>query len=1119
MGSVISLLPDYDKAYAALAQLFLRLLDEQTASSDILLAGTFAKTDYLLKEKNAPLSLRRDVNRMRIRLTRRTETQRPETFMGDFCSLCLFVSLVCSAEIPAELRDVIAGADFAGAPDGENDSKSCLSEYFRVRVVSWDDEHILATTEDDSVCDADGYVRVLYSGPNQCYGHDHSYLSGLLREGMMLNLIHPGRSEQRVIVPEFIIVEPDFLVDVSSVAGCFETYAADPVISLLRRMEPPVMTEAVLMGNMAGELLDSTLHSAADVSGQDVVQLREEYARAAKRFFRSNATGVMVVAPGADFHNRAWLQMLNIRKAVNETLPKQLSRYDKSRIIVEPTFFSEMLGLQGRMDMLQTDMRVLVEQKAGQGAFVAGDTSGLPHYKEQHYIQMLLYMAIIRYNYRRQYDGNNGELHAFLLYSKYQSSLVGLGFAPDLLFSALKMRNLYVAQEERLCRDGALRLLSLKPEDINPEGRGGRLWQQYQLPRLESMLMPLRNASALEQAYFVRLFRFIALEHRLAKVGSQAKEDSGFAGAWLSSLQEKQQCGNILLDLVPEVSEGNDRGQVDELSLLHNGECGNFRRGDIVVLYPYSVGTQPDLRRTMVHRATITDISQEKIRLRLRHMQTDAGLFDTADETRWCIEHDFMESSYSSLYKGLHSFMCAPKDRRDLILMQRTPEVSTGRSLKGEYGQFDELQLRVKHARELFLIIGPPGTGKTSFGMYNTLCEELREDGSKVLVVAYTNRAVDEICGKLYPEIDFIRIGGADSASELYASRCLSNIASAVSSAGELKDMIRKTRVVVGTVSSVTAHLSLLALWHFSLCIVDEAGQLLEHQLLPLLSQCSGDGRSWVEKFVMIGDHKQLPAVVQQRQSESRVEETILRDIGLTDCRVSLFERLLRRYRKDPSVCYMLTCQGRMHRDIAKIPSEFFYDGSLREVPLCHQVQPSPVPRVSFVDVPSSHVIVSDKENTAEARVIVDTLLQIWQTEQDRFDAADTVGVIVPYRNQISVIRRLLAERLAVGTDAGRDSADNSALSSHPLLQIPVDTVERYQGSQRRYIIYGLTVQRHYQLRFLAETTFRDGDALIDRKLNVAMTRAKEYLIIVGNGSLVRRLPVYANLLKAISVS
>jgi len=85
-----------------------------------------------------------------------------------------------------------------------------------------------------------------------------------------------------------------------------------------------------------------------------------------------------------------------------------------------------------------------------------------------------------------------------------------------------------------------------------------------------------------------------------------------------------------------------------------------------------------------------------------------------------------------------------------------------------------------------------------------------------------------------------------------------------------------------------------------------------------------------------------------------------------------------------------------------------------------------------------------------------------------------------------------------------------------PLNDITIDTVERYQGSQREVIIYGFTVHHQAQLDFLTEQTFTEEDATIDRKLNVVMTRARQHLFMVGNAALLRTNRLFAQLLQFI---
>ncbi|MBR2253659.1 MAG: hypothetical protein IJ895_04500, partial [Prevotella sp.] len=143
----------------------------------------------------------------------------------------------------------------------------------------------------------------------------------------------------------------------------------------------------------------------------------------------------------------------------------------------------------------------------------------------------------------------------------------------------------------------------------------------------------------------------------------------------------------------------------------------------------------------------------------------------------------------------------------------------------------------------------------------------------------------------------------------------------------------------------------------------------------------------------------------------------------------------------------------------------------------------------------------------------------------ENFDPLKTVGVIVPYRNQIAAVRQAINEELNEELRMKNEEcesplapADSSFFILHSSLnQITIDTVERYQGSQRDVIIYGFTVQYQYQLKFLSSATFTDpvSGALIDRRLNVALTRAKKKEIIVGNPDILCHNEIFKRLIEA----
>lgn len=1101
--------------YERLADIFRHVLDENSYTERVTLVGTFAKTDYLLRERHAGATLSAMVNDMRVRLLRIGRGETDADSVADYArddvqALALFVQTLYSAPVPPSVASLFP------QQRQRRRGKKAETDCVRMIVKRWDDDCIYGDTEDGRA------VRVkVANAEGGGEGRDRSYLRPLLSRGAQLHLLRP-HTEDGALVPEYIILSPDYLVDISQIAACMEDYADSPLVYMLKQLQPPVQTEATALGNLAGQMLDDELARWRNVKdgGSDGNDEKDDYRHTVTDFFRRNALSLLATPLSPHFHADALAQQRHIRQAIREDLPRHVGSFSADKAMVEPSFISPALGLQGRMDFLQLDYSLVMEQKSGKGEFVPGDGEpGVPKPKRTHYVQLLMYMAVLRYNLRgRHTDGERGP-QAFLLYSKYPNPLSGVGFAPQLLFSALKLRNQLVWHQTRLAEGGFSILETITPQRLNSRGRDGALWRNYQLPQIESLLAPVHEASPLERAYCWRMLAFVQKEHVLSKLGNQTKENSGFASVWLSSLQEKVLGGNIFHALRLLSPAKDATGRVEEVTLAFReegaGETANFRVGDIVMLYPYDEGQTPDATRGMVFRCSILDMDAHSVRLSLRKAQVDAWVLQANADKMWAVEHDFYESSSTALIRGVFSFLSAPKRRRELVLLQRHPDTDDTLTAAGEYGAFQELADRVRQSRELFLIIGPPGTGKTSFGMFNTLREELLHEGTNVAVMSYTNRAVDEICGKLAGTVDFIRIGNVLACPEAYLPHMFDNRVKTCAGMAEVEAMVARTRVFVGTTTAFNSAQPLFSKKKFSLAIIDEASQILEPHLLGILSVMHG-GEPAIERFVLIGDHKQLPAVVQQRADESAVTDKTLLDAGLADCRLSFFERMLSHYSADPSVTFMLTSQGRMHADIEDFPNRMFYGGRLHPVPLRHQTAPLPdVPdeaddltrlilthRTLFLPSEPPTDSPSDKVNTVEADMIAEAVMRIYYIEKENFDVADTIGVIVPYRNQISAIR--------------------NAIDCHGVSElhgITIDTVERYQGSQRKYIIYGFTVQRHYQLRFLSSNTFVEDGKLVDRKLNVAMTRAKEHLIMVGNAELLSSNPLFRELVERTSVS
>ena len=1117
--------------YRQLAEIFRLAVDGKLQNSKTKFSGFFAKVDFLLTEnrhKMPDVSLAASVNAFRIRARRvrsfrrtisdsatTTSDKNPNTIsdeelqqsvVHDTAALSRFISLLYDVPVPAVL---------------DKRFPYIISQYHRplyhhgdvMRVVinSWDDAYINAT--DSATGDA---CRIYYRKEDNPYAlSDRSYLGDILLKGEQLNLILP-RIEDGIIYPAIIIFNPDFLIDVTSLAGCFsEQETATPYAYMLKKLAPAVSGEAIMLGNFAGQLLDEEVH-----------HIHRTYEQSLAEFCARNAINLAVTPLSPHFRTKAELQRQHIRQALSEALTEASAvsfQRDGSHTILEPSFFCETLGLQARMDFIQKDMTLMVEQKSGQASSKSSLES--PRVRPDHYVQALLYRAIFRYNYGVPYK----DFHSYMLYSRYPNSLLDIASAPELLFKALRLRN-QVAWLELLLTRGGFRILdSLTPEHIYP-GESGSIWERYTRPRLQQILDQIHHATSLEKDYYYRFLTFLENEQMLSKVGNRTKEESGFASVWNSTLDERLSAGNIYCDLSLRPISQTEGRVIETVSFGFSQEqtkdMSNFRKGDIVFFYAYdpAIEGEPNATRHYVFRGSIIDIREDGVEVSLRNSQTRAEVFEGKV---WAMEHDFMESSYRALYQGLQLFLSARKERKDLLLLQRQPAVDTTLQLKGDYAtetgnEFNELVLRVKQACDLFLIIGPPGTGKTSFGMVNVLKEQLLEEGTSVLLLSFTNRAVDEMCSKLVAEgIDFMRIGSELGCHETYRSHLLAKRSEACRNGEEIRQLIAQCRVFCGTTTALNSQAGLLTIKAFDLAIVDEASQILEPQIVGLLSQkIKQTGEHAIKKFVLIGDEKQLPAVVQQQPAESLVQEPDLQSIHLTDCRLSLFERLIRAYRQEGvnnAYSYMLTRQGRMHRDIAIFPNQAFYDGKLVPVPLPYQEEHTPstvqslngidalltTRRVAFVTYPEPRKKTwqygdSDKVNLVEAKMIAATVYRIYLSHQGHFDKDRTVGVIVPYRNQISTIR---------------NEIDSYHIAE--LHDIMIDTVERYQGSQCENIIYGFTIQKYYQMGFLASNQYIDhvSGQIIDRKLNVAMTRAMKHLVMIGQAALLSENAVFSHLI------
>lgn len=429
---------------------------------------------------------------------------------------------------------------------------------------------------------------------------------------------------------------------------------------------------------------------------------------------------------------------------------------------------------------------------------------------------------------------------------------------------------------------------------------------------------------------------------------------------------------------------------------------------------------------------------------------------------------------------------------------------------------------KVLCAREVAIVHGPPGTGKTTT-LVEAIGETLRRE-AQVMVCAQSNAAVDWISEQLMARgISVLRVGNPMRISdnllaasyerryeahpdytELWAIRKAiretvnrlsgnrlsgSERASAQNHLNKLRsrsveleirineELFASSRVVACTLIGTASRV--LERRHFSTLFIDEAAQAFEAGCWAAIRHA--------DRVIFAGDHKQLPPTIKCREAErAGLSRTLMEVVA----------------QSKPTCVELLTIQYRMHRDIMQFSSDWFYHGRLVAAPECSERTIVPIdPPLIWIDTANlgyeeeQNNINQSRLNANEGILLVETLkLYVNQLGIDRLlnDRVD-FGIISPYKSQVQLLRRLV-----------KNDKD-----LRPLLPyISVNTVDGFQGQERDVILISMVRGNDEgRIGFL-------GDL---RRMNVAITRARMKLIILGDTSTLSHTPFYRRLIQHVT--
>ncbi len=478
----------------------------------------------------------------------------------------------------------------------------------------------------------------------------------------------------------------------------------------------------------------------------------------------------------------------------------------------------------------------------------------------------------------------------------------------------------------------------------------------------------------------------------------------------------------------------------------------------------------------------------------------------------------FDETTYRLMFEALDRVINAKGNRlaylRDLFASRQKAETFSFDPIRFPWLNPAQEQAvnNVLRAKDVAIVHGPPGTGKTTT-LVEAIYETLRRE-NQVLVCAQSNMAVDWISERLVDRgVNVLRIGNPTKVNDkmlsfTYERRFadhpdypqLWSIREAIrklrqnrkrrrdesyhqkierlkSRATELEirinaELFGEARVIASTLAGSASRL--LAGQKFGTLFIDEAAQALEPACWIAIRRAS--------RVVLAGDHCQLPPTVKSI-------EALRGGLGTT-----LMERIVC---QKPDVVTLLKTQYRMNEQIMRFSSDWFYGGMVEAAP---QIRfrgildfDNPMAWIDTADVEGKEEFVGEsfgRINRAEAQLTLDTLQEYFTKigKQRILDERIDVGVISPYRAQVQLLRRLIKKKEFFKPYRGL---------------ISVNTVDGFQGQERDIIVISLVrANADGQIGFLSDL----------RRMNVAITRARMKLIILGDVQTMTRHPFYKKL-------
>uniref|UniRef100_A0A8C9RWL4 DNA replication ATP-dependent helicase/nuclease n=1 Tax=Scleropages formosus TaxID=113540 RepID=A0A8C9RWL4_SCLFO len=893
----------------------------------------------------------------------------------------------------------------------------------------------------------------------------------------------------------FLVLLPDILISSTSIASSIRCMRRGVLGERFKAFEGgskqmlngTIVHDIFQKAGMSRDFALEKLHQLADEALMGSSYLKEMYSlKLTQEDMRQEVEEYLSpVSEWADDYLRS--SPLEGRKRLMLKLPSEPQKQDAECSVavtdfvdIEENIWSPRFGLKGKID-LTARVRIHRRGRPWQERVVPLELkTGRESNSIEHRSQVILYNLM---SLERRSDAEAG----FLLYLKTGNMHPIVSSHMDKR-ELLKLRNTLAHHlgNSLVQEDGKHPQLAPLPPIISdsmackycPQRRNCALYNRCshisQSPFLEEESQHLREAHL---QYFSQWVLLCTLE------AVSAESRGGRRSIWLQNTQEKETQGGCVGNLLRT-------GKVTVMS--DNKYVHHFRRqGPELAGAGFNVGDKivvsgQDVKLFAVAKGYVTEVSRHGVACSL-----DQNLSKLPGDVVFRLDQDEGEKQLyihlGNLSKLMENSPESERLRRLVVefdpprfipslssVLPQDAKDTVANILKGLNKPQKQAMKKVLLSKDYTLIVGMPGTGKTT-----TICSLVRilhACGFSVLVTSYTHSAVDNILLKLRRfKVSFLRLGHAHKVHPDIRPFTEEQIcARSVHSLPELEQLYNQELVVATTCMGIRH--PIFSRRRFDFCIVDEASQISQPVCLgPLF---------YAKRFVLVGDHQQLAPIVKSPQA---------RALGMDE---SLFKRL--EHHSDAVV--QLNVQYRMNSKIMSLSNMLMYGGKLEcgsertanavlelpgrgallqelELSVSHteylawvQAVLEPQKPICFLDtnkVPAPELVTKGGISNPTEAFLVHCVVRLLLKAGCH---ASNIGIIAPYRQQLSSISSLLGD---------------SAFSA-----VEVNTVDKYQGRDKSVVIVSF-VRSH--------TEGYVGELLKDwRRLNVAVTRAKHKLIMLG---------------------